>query len=189
MGDIESLVEQLRQLPASQAASQSMQMSVIYLQTRAFAGEEESMPVQFQVSDSSSAEPPTAGALIQQMEALASVMDGQLARLEAQVGALEPQITDVQMQIEEMIGEKNALTSRRDLASETYETLARKVDEARIASEDTSGQVKAASRALANNNNVSPRRLLTTIIAGAGMLLLAVIATLVLEWWNSPQVK
>ncbi|MCX7856097.1 MAG: hypothetical protein N2556_09060, partial [Anaerolineae bacterium] len=91
----------------------------------------------------------------------------------------------LQQELQELRTERDQLTRARDVARETYMTLARKVEEARIAAEDAStGEVRLASQALPPEKPVSPRKLLNTAVAGVLGLMLAVFGAFMTEWWR-----
>jgi len=97
---------------------------------------------------------------------------------------LEPQILALQQQLQESQAEEDRLTRARDVARETYLTLARKVEEVRIAAEDTSGEVRLASHAAVPRKPVGPRKMLNTAVAGALGLMLGVFGAFAVEWWT-----
>ena len=103
---------------------------------------------------------------------------------EARLTELEPQILALQQKVQEMDSRANRLIQDQDVARGTYLTLARKVAEARIAVQDTSGEVQLASRAAVPQTPVSPRRLLNTAVAGALGLMVGVFGAFAMEWWR-----
>jgi len=126
----------------------------------------------------------TAGELVAFLDGLAATLEARAGEIETQAAALEPQILALQQQRQEMQAEEDRLTRARDVARETYVTMARKVEEARIAAEDTSGEVRLASRASVPEKPVSPRKVLNAAVAGALGLMLGVFGAFALEWWR-----
>ena len=66
-------------------------------------------------------------------------------------------------------------------------SLSRKATEAGIAAQDTTGDVRLASRATPSTDPVSPRKTLNTLIAGALGLLVGCVAALAIEYWRKGQ--
>jgi uncharacterized protein involved in exopolysaccharide biosynthesis len=198
--DIRSLTEQMEALQPDQPAAQSLLFSVLLLQNRAYAertpaiarsgtsssvDSQDTTPVQIQVS---AADPsaPSVNEQIQLMAALEDVVQTQLDSLATLISDLEPQIIAIQQELEATLAEKDSLKREQSVAQETYTTLARKVEETRIAAADTSGQVRLASYAIPDDDPVSPRRLLMTLVGGAAGFFFAVVAVLLLSWWREP---
>ena len=190
LDDISSLISQFESQAASQPASQSMQYSVLLLQNRAYseAGPDGGTSTNgFQVQLTNNPEgAPTVQNQIQQLQALQSVIEDQLANLNQQINDLEPQITDTQRDLQLAVSEKDDLTRTLNIAQETYTTLARKVEETRIASQDTSGAVRLASYSLANDKPAGTGRLIITAAAGAAGFFLSVVIILMFYWWRTP---
>lgn len=184
--DIQTLIDQLGQQPATQTASQSVELSVLLLQTRAFSVRQTTYSLQFQISGASETTS-TLGDLIRQLNGLLEAMQGQLADLELEINQLEPLITETQRQLEEATSEKDSLNSQLRLAQETYQVVGRKVDETRISSQDTSGQVKVASYAHPKDEPAGPGRVLIVAVAGVAAFVLTTVVVLVLEWWKSSE--
>jgi len=66
-------------------------------------------------------------------------------------------------------------------------TLAHKVEEARIAVEDATGDVRLVSQAAAPERPVGPRKMLNTAVAGALGLMIGVFGAFALEWWRESE--
>ncbi|MGQ9718223.1 MAG: GNVR domain-containing protein, partial [Anaerolineae bacterium] len=118
------------------------------------------------------------------LDDLVRVLEEKSAEMDARRAALEPEILSLQEQLQEIRTEKDRLTRARDVARETYMTLARKVEEARIAAEENSGEVRIASRAAVPEKPASPRKLLNTAVAGVLGLMLSVFGVFIAEWWQ-----
>jgi uncharacterized protein involved in exopolysaccharide biosynthesis len=126
----------------------------------------------------------TAGELAVFLDGLVATLEARAEEIAARVAALEPHMLALQQQLQEIQTEESRLTRARDVARETYVTLARKVEEVRIAAEDTSGEVRLASRGSVPEKPVSPRKMLNTAMAGVLGLTLSVLGILTLEWWR-----
>lgn len=189
--DIRSLVSQFESQPADEPATQSMQFSVLLLQNRAYSevtldGMTPANNLQVQLTNSLEGAP-TVQNQVQQLEALENVIEEQLTNLNQQISDLEPQITNTQRELQVALAEKDDLTRNLNVAQETYTTLARKVEETRIASQDTSGAVRLASYSLANDEPAGIGRLIITAAAGAAGFFISVVVILMIAWWRTPE--
>jgi len=126
----------------------------------------------------------TAGELVVFLDGLVTTLESRRKEIETQAAALEPQILTLRQQLQESQVEENRLNRARNVAQETYMTMARKVEEVRIAADDTSGEVRLASQAAAPERPVAPRKMLNTAIAGALGLMLGVFGAFAVEWWK-----
>ena len=118
-------------------------------------------------------------------------LDGLVANLETrdeesktQVAALEPQILTLQQQLQQINTENDRLTRARDLARETYLTLARKLEEARISAREENGVLQVGSHAAVPERPVGSRKLPNTAVAGALGLMLGVFGAFAVAWWQ-----
>lgn len=171
------------QVPQRSQASQSSQSQ----QATSYSSEAEAGPaVWLQISDATllSSER-TAGELVDFLDGLVAALEVRGEDIETQVAALEPQILTLQQQLQQVQMEEDHLVRARDVARETYLTLARKVDEVRIAAQDTSGEVRLASQAAVPEEPVSPRKMLNTVVGGTLGLMLGVFGAFAVEWWNA----
>ncbi len=183
--DIRGLREQLSRQPADQPATLADQLTALFLQIKAFNAQA-SAPIQLQVDSAATLSEKSLPEQIAFLDDLVRVLEAKSAEIERRLAELEPQILALQQELQEIRTEEDRLTRARDVARETYMTLARKVEEARIAAEDAStGEVRLASRAAVPEKPISPRKLLNTAVAGMLGLMLAVFGAFVVEWWRS----
>jgi len=126
----------------------------------------------------------TAGELTASLDGLVTTLKARRQGIEAQLAALEPQILGLQQRLQRTLAEEERLTRTRDVAQETYVTVARKVEEVRIAAADTSGDVRLASQASVPQKPVSPRKLLNAAVAGVLGFMLGVCGAFAVEWWR-----
>jgi succinoglycan biosynthesis transport protein ExoP len=164
-----ALQENIADQPADDLVSPGDDLTALLLQIRAFdvqasrtgsgGVEVEAGPsVWLQVSDATlRSSERTSGELLAFLDGLVDILEDRAEEIAAQAAALEPQILTLQQQIQEMRTEEDSLYRARDVARETYLTLAHKVDEVQIAADDTSGEVRLASRAGVPEKPVSPR--------------------------------
>ncbi len=102
-------------------------------------------------------------------------------QVDAQIDALTPQVLSLQRDLQTANTELDRLTRERDVARDTYLTLAKKVTESQITAQDTGGQLRLASQAAAPTEPVSPRKGLNAILGGFLGLVLGVISAFVIE--------
>jgi uncharacterized protein involved in exopolysaccharide biosynthesis len=186
--DIAELRAQILAQPSQADVTLGDELSVLRLRTRALglAGEESAAltDVQLQIGEGEALSGRTASELVALLETLTEGLMRKGERAELQLASLEPQILALQRRIQELENEAERLSRARDVARETYVTLARKVDEARIAAQDTSGEVRLASRAAVPRKPVGPRKVFNAAVAGALGLMLGVVGAFAVDWWR-----
>ena len=181
--DIQGLRDQLAQQPGNRPASLADDLTALLLQIKAFDAQA-STPVQLQVS---SAEPLSDKSQAEQigfLDDLVTTLEAKSVEIDGRLTELEPQILALQRQLQEIKAEEDRLTRAHDLARETYTTLARKMEEARIAVQEESGVLQVGSYAAVPEKPVGPRKLLNTAVAGALGLMLGVFGAFAVEWWQ-----
>lgn len=181
LDDIASLQEQAS-LSASGAAQLSEQLTALSLQSRAY-GIQGALPVVLQVdaADIASQDPQ------QQAEFLAALqasIEERLIIIEARLAELEPQILDLQEEQQELSSQGLSLQRDHDLLAETYTSLARKVDEEIIASQDTSSGFRLASRASVPTSPSSTNPLILAVVGFVFGAVLASLAIILWTWWR-----
>lgn len=181
--DIRGLREQLSRQPSEQTVSLADQLTALLLEIKAFNAHA-SAPMQLQVDSAASLSEKSLTEQIAFLDQLVQVLEEKSAEIDDRLTALEPEILALQEQLQEIYTEKDRLARARDVARETYMTLARKVEEARIAAEENAGEVRIASRAAVPEKPASPRKLLNTAVAGVLGLMLSVFGAFVTEWWQ-----
>jgi len=183
MQDVQALQDQLTSRAGNKPVTLADQLTAMFLQLQAFNAVT-SAPLQIQFD---SAEGFTVQSKQEQILLLADLnttLASRLTQIEEEVLPLEQQILTLQRKQQE-IGTENERVSRdKTIAEETYMTLARKVEEERITSQDKSSGVLLASQAAVPTGSSSPVPLLKAIIAGIVGFLLASVVVLVLFWWK-----
>lgn len=140
---------------------------------------------ELQVSDASLlSSDQTVSEVLSSIDSMVESLETREGEIEAQVETLEPQILGLQQQLQDVRAERDRLVRDRDVAQETYLTLARKVEEARIAAEDGVGRVRVASQAGVPRNPVGPRTKVNVALAGALGLMMGVFGAFAVEWWR-----
>jgi len=181
--DARSLQERLRLQEGGVPASLADDLAVLYLEIDALSSKG-AVPLQLQVGPASSLSNRTAEDQIAFLDDLMTSLRDKRSALDAEIAQLEPEILRLQGEIQVLNVEADRLTRARDVARDTVITLARKLNEARIAAEDELGEVRLASRAAVPTEPVSPRKLLNTAVAGVLGLMLGVFIAFAIEWWQ-----
>ncbi len=118
------------------------------------------------------------------LDELSNVLNKEMSRINQYLEPLEPQILSLQKEITEINTEGARISRNKDIVEETYLTLARKVDEERIASHNSSQGVLLASKASVPTNPSRSNSFLRVIMAGAVGFFLAVFLILAVAWWR-----
>ena len=141
-------------------------------------------PIQLQLGSAEVSSSKRAGDLQKSLASLSENLSAKSSATQARLGEITPQILKLQGQVQQLENESGRLTLARDLAKETYQTIARKAEEARIAAQASRGQVAIASQASPPSEPASSRRLLTVAVASVLGLLVGIIGAFGLEWWR-----
>lgn len=117
------------------------------------------------------------------LDELLSTLEAKEIAVTAELEALEPRILQLQQQLSEAQVDRARLVRRRDVAQETYLTLARKHEEVRITVEDRADEVKLVSRALPPEEPTGSGSVVYTLAGGmVGSFIAAVGVLLVASW-------
>ena len=119
---------------------------------------------------------------LQRLEALRASIDSGLVAIDTQLATIEPRLFALQTEKQRLFNEGERLIRRRDIAQETYATLSRKVDEERVAAEQTMARL-ASSAAVPQQPDRPNIILLLPLLAGAA-LLISIGAILLHTWWQ-----
>lgn len=183
LSDVRALRNQL-QNTNTPSVTLADQLTTLTLQIKAFGAESE-FPFQFQLD---SGEATLTGAnraeQLELLDSLAVTIEDALAGIDGSLVALEPRILETQRIYQENLIENDRLVRDRDVAQETYLSLARKVDEERILAQDVSGGVRLASSAAVPIDPAGPGLLLTVLIAGVVGTALGLGVALFFIWWR-----
>jgi len=98
------------------------------------------------------------------------------------IDELEKEVDQLQAQLQQENATKQELTRSRDLAWETYTTLARKVAEVGVASAVTGTEVRFASPAVEPRSPVARKTMQNTVLAGMVGCMLAVGVAFLIEY-------
>jgi len=183
--DAQSLREQLSDRPAGERISLGDDLTTLFLEIQAF-NTRTTTPIQLQVAGSESLSGKTVGEIRAFLDDLVSTLENKSAELQKELDALKPEILNLQRSLQEINTEGARLSRNKEIAQETYMALARKVEEARIAAQDTTGEARLASTAAVPEKPVSPRKLLNTLVAGILGLMVGVFGAFVVEYFSEP---
>lgn len=211
LADARALQGQLQVEVVSPSAATGDALALMFLRTEAFASSA-SLPVQLQISLREGMEGPAARQA-EDVQALIAILETRLEETQGRIDALSAQLlaskdyeltTSVDdpisrlinkylqelLQLEEQLEQENAtkreLTSARDLAWETYQTLARKEAEVGIAAQVTDTEVRFGVPAVEPEKAVAPRKKLNIAMAGVLGLMVGVLGAFVLEYLRPP---
>lgn len=184
--DIQGLRGQLAQQPGDRSISLADDLTALFLQVKAFNAEA-STSIQLQVNSAESLSDKSLAEQIAFLDDLVATLETKSTEVEERLAALEPHILALQQQLQEINAESERLTDARDLAGDTYMTLARKLEEARIAAREENGVLQVGSYAAVPERPVAPRRMLNTAVAGTLGLMLGVFGAFAVEWWQGDE--
>jgi succinoglycan biosynthesis transport protein ExoP len=183
MQDAASLQARLALQEGGAFSSLADDVAALLLQIEALSLKSEA-PLQLQVGGEGSLSGAPKQDVMAFLGSLATTLEAQSSELEARIVLVEPELLRLQGEFQRFGTEEDRLTQARDVARDTYTTLARKVDEARIAAQDESGEVRLASYAAVPSKPVGPRKLLNTAVAGVLGLFVGVFGAFAVEYWR-----
>ena len=184
--DAGALRGQLEGQAAAEPASLADDLTALLLEVQAL-GQNAELPIQLQVAGGSSLSNKTVGEQTSLLSDLIDALENRLGEIDMQVETLSTEIPPLQEALQQATAEKDRLTLDRDVARSTFTTLANKVEEARIAAQDETGEVRLASQASVPSSPAGPRKLMNTAIAGFLGLFLGVFVAFFVEYWRSPR--
>jgi succinoglycan biosynthesis transport protein ExoP len=192
--DIQGLRAQLALQPGDRPISLADDLTALLLQIKAFnllqveaLDAQASTPIQLQISSAGSFSDKSPAEQVAFLDDLVDTLETKSSEIDGRLAELEPQMLALQRRLQELDAESERLTSARDLTSETYKTLARKLEEARISAREENGVLQVGSYAAIPEKPVSPRKLLNTAVAGTLGLMLGVFGAFALEWWRTDE--
>ena len=187
IADARALRDQLRQEKLSSPTGTGNSLSLMLLQASAFTLLSPELPVQLQLAfDERAGLEGSAEEQVQALDALLSILEARREEVQSLIdeGTLQQEILQLQEQLERERARKQELTSARDLAWETYDTLARKEAEVGVASQVTDTEVRFAVPAVEPKSPVSPKKKLNIAIAGVLGLMVGVFGAFVVEYFE-----
>ncbi|HSJ54746.1 MAG TPA: Wzz/FepE/Etk N-terminal domain-containing protein [Anaerolineae bacterium] len=179
--DVEGLRAQLPEQTDDQTASLADNLTALLLQIKAFNAETET-PVQLQVDGNTGFSGKSMAEQRAFLDSLVKTLQAKSAEIDDKLAELEPQILASQRDLQVTTVESDRLTRARDLSRDTYMTLARKLEEARISTQEANGALHVGSQAAIPGEPVGPRRLFNTAVAGVAAVLVGTIAAFLLDF-------
>ncbi|OGO49413.1 MAG: hypothetical protein A2W37_08055 [Chloroflexi bacterium RBG_16_63_12] len=148
-----------------------------------------SIPLQVQISSGQSLSGKSVAEQAAVVDDLLNTLRARAEDAKAQIAALEPRILELQGRLAKAQKQQAELTRARDLAQTQYLALASKVEEAKIAAQESANVVQLASEAAVPTERANPRIALNIAVAGALGLMVSVFAIFVWEWWRGAESK
>jgi polysaccharide biosynthesis transport protein len=186
--DVNGLKRQLAAQPGSQPVTAANQLTALLLQLKAFDVGETAL-LQLQLDGQSTGAPLSAGEQQAALEGLADVLAETAVQINQELANLEPQTLQAQAELQQLTAAQDRLQRDLTIAQETYTTLSRKLEEARLTTEGVGSEVQLASYAAVPERPVERRRLV--IITLSFILFGALSSSIVIgsEWWRNNQFK
>jgi uncharacterized protein involved in exopolysaccharide biosynthesis len=181
--DIQGLRGQLAEQSGTQPISPADDLTALLLQIKAFNAET-SAPIELRFDTSGSVSSKSQAEQVAFLDDLVATLQAKSAEIDARLLELEPRILELQQRFQEMNVEYDRLVRAQELVRETYLTLARKLDEARIAVREENGMLRVGSYAAVPEKASGPRTLLNATVAGTLGLIIGVLAALAIESWR-----
>lgn len=119
------------------------------------------------------------------LDDLAQTAEASLGSIDVKLLELETRFFALQREKQSLANQYDELARKRDVAVATSLTLARKIDEVRVQTQDTGSSLRLASLAAPPTEVERPNLIVMAGIAAVAGLLLSMAAILLLTWWRS----
>lgn len=194
--DIEALSAQI-EAGSSDTITFADQLTALTLQQNAYIHETPVISPTVGIAQSSSASVQlqanpefdlTTGARSEQLallSALAQTVEARLATIDVKLLELESHFFSLQREQQSAANRYDELIRQRDVAAETAVTLARRIDEVRIQSQDTGNSLRIASLAVPPVRYDRSSLVVSAAVFGMLGFLLSAMAVILLTWWKS----
>jgi uncharacterized protein involved in exopolysaccharide biosynthesis len=161
---------------------QADEFTVLSLQARAFQLQE-TLPFVFQTTGEVAADTDRRNLIefLTSLEDMVTEMENASANRLAEI---EPQLLSLQHEFERLNAETTRLTVNRDLALETYSLLSRKLDEERIAVQDTNSGFRVASQASVPQSPGATNQVLAALMGAVIGAILSSAGIILYTWWR-----
>ena len=181
--DVQGLRHQSAEQTGYQAVSLADSLTALLLQIKAFDAQSDA-PIELQIGGSESLSNKSLEEQVAFLDDLVATLQVKSADIEMLLEELEPEILALQQKLQESSVEQDRLTRDHTLARETYLTLARKLDEARIAAQEENGVLQVGSYAAVPEEAIGPRKQFNTVVAGMLGLMIGIVIAFFVEFWR-----
>jgi uncharacterized protein involved in exopolysaccharide biosynthesis len=181
--DVRGLREQLARYPEDRPLTLSDELTSLFLQFKAFNAEA-SVPIELQVGDAESLSQRSRSEQVEFLEHMIATLEARSSAIEEQLADLEPKILDLQEELQTLQSEERGLGRAHLLAEETFMTLSRKLEEARIAAYEGNSILQVGSPATVPQEPAGPGPLMDTALAGVVGAMIGLGAVFAWEWWR-----
>ncbi len=184
LDDIQTLRTQLEN-NATDTVTLAEQLAALTVQLRAFQTvlpTPAALPLQLDIASDAQVTTAQRAEQLQRLDAQRVAVEAALAERQAQLDALEAPIFALQTEKQQLFNEGERLLRAREVAEETYVTVARKIDEERVASRETVARL--ASNAGVPEKPTRPSLVALGSLLTIAMLLPTVAFIIVLTWWR-----
>ncbi|MCS6906483.1 MAG: hypothetical protein RML93_01215, partial [Anaerolineales bacterium] len=195
--DAKLFLEQIKALPEDSPLSGQEQTNLFLLQMRIYgdtlagiASTSENrivVPQQYQLAVPQFSSETTVGQYEEALTGWLAALENQKAELKAAIEAIPPQLEQLQGQIQALDNERRRLDLEYQLANETLTTLTRKLDEARIALQDSTGYASIAAYPTVPSRPMARGTVRNAGLATALGGFLAVFGVLIWDWWRNEE--
>jgi uncharacterized protein involved in exopolysaccharide biosynthesis len=175
--DVEDLRAQIGGQPAAGQAPPGASLTALLLQIRAYNAEATSS-VLLEVRDDGALLDTSVAEQVTLLDDLAATLEARAAEIDTRLAGLEPRQLALQRELQEDATELARLLREQELAGETYATLVRKLDEARIAAEDEDELLQVGSYPSVPTEPVSRGGILAAAAGGLLGFLVGVVIVL-----------
>jgi uncharacterized protein involved in exopolysaccharide biosynthesis len=183
LADIEGFQRQLAAQPDNQPATAADQLTALLLQLQAF-GSGDVAVLQLPIEGAAANAPLLAAEQRAVLAQLVEAVSGTAVYIDQQLVELEPEILRAQTELQQLEATRDRLSRNLTIAQETYSTLSRKLEEARLTTEGVGSEVQLASYAAVPERAVLPMRAVNTVVAAALGFLAAFLAVAMSVWWQ-----
>ncbi len=184
--DIQGLRDQLAQQPEDQPATLGDELTSLFLQVKAFNAEA-ATPVELQVGSAESLSQKSRAEQVGFLEDLVGTLEAKSAAIDERLAELEPRILELQEELQQIRTEEHRLQRAQTVAEETYMSLTRKLEEARISAQEGNGILQVGSHAAAPEEPASPNKKLNVAVAGALGLMVGVFGVFFIEFMEGEE--
>ncbi len=141
-------------------------------------------PIELQIDSSESLSNKTRAEQIVFLDDLVATLQTKSTETDVRLAELEPQILASQRTFQQLTAEQDRLVRAQEVARETYLTLTRKLDEARIAAQEENSNLQVGSYAAVPESPIGQRRLFTTGVVAVVALTFGVLAAFFIDFWR-----